>query len=153
MKAEAQGQKLTFACSCNGCRNYPTRPGQIWHESQIANRCNGYYFSRDTMKMFSSRISDFKAIGVNPGMNGKQGELSLMVIVSSRYDIEGAARYYEIVTICPFGEVSREWDSNNEDPILKYPSLAKARASRRWMGNIAAMVCNCHGCQLDRAGR
>jgi len=153
MKAEAQGQKLTFTCECNGCRNYPTRPGQIWHESQIAGRAKSFYFSRDTMKIFSSRISDFKPIGVNPGMNGKQGELSLMVIVSSRHDIEGAARYYEIVTICPFGEVSREWDSNNEDPILKYPSLAKARASRRWTGNIAAMVCECHGCQLDRAGR
>jgi len=144
-----QKQKLTFECECNGCRNYPTRPAEIWHESQIADKAKGFYFSRDTMRTFSSRISDFKPFGIS-----KSGIASLVVIVSSKYGIEGARRYYEIVTVCPYGEVSREWNTGKaETPITKYETLAKARKSAIWTGNAPRPLCSCHGCQIDEAGR
>ena len=140
---------LRFDCACVGCRNYPTRPAEIWHESQIPGKeREGYFFTRDTMKAFSSRVSDFKSVGIS-----KSGILSLMVIVSSRYGIEGAERYYEVLTMCPYGVVSRDWSDDQAEPLMKFALLAKARKSKRWTGNAPRPVCSCHGCQIDEAGR
>jgi hypothetical protein len=138
--------KLSFPCSCNGCRNYPTRPAEIWHESQIASKAQGYFFTRETMRFFKSRIADFKPVGISSRAD------SLMVIVSNKRDND--PRYYEIVTLCPYGELAREWatDSTGE-PITQYETLNKARKSARWNCSIAAQICDCHGCQLDKAGR
>jgi hypothetical protein len=138
--------KLSFPCSCNGCRNYPTRPAEIWHESQIASKAQGYFFSKDTMRFFKSRIVDFKPVGISP-----RGVDSLMVIVSNKRDDD--ARYYEIVTLCPYGELGREWMTIGGSPIASYKSLREARKSARWNCSIAAQICDCHGCQLDKAGR
>ena len=138
--------QLRFDCTCNGCRNYPTRPAEIWHESQIASKAQGYYFTRDTMRFFNSRIADFKPVGISPRAD------SLMVIVSSKHG--DAPRDYEIVTLCPYGELAREWQLDSDGaPIMHYESLAKARKSARWKCSIAAQICDCHGCQLDKAGR
>ncbi len=142
-----QTAKLSFLCSCNGCRNYPTRPAEIWHQDQIASKAQGYFFTRDTMRFFNSRIADFKPVGISP-----RGIDSLMVIVSNKRD-EGP-RYYEIVTLCPYGELGREWATDSDgSPITQYETLNKARKSPRWMCTIAAQICDCHGCQLDKAGR
>ena len=146
----ATAPALRFDCTCQGCRNYPTRPAEIWHESQIAGKeREGYFFTRESMRLFSSRVSDFKPVGISAS-----GIASLMVIVSSRYGIEGAGRYYEVLTMCPFGKVSREWDDTNaQEPLVKYASLAKARKSALWTGQAPRPICSCHGCQLDEAGR
>ena len=139
--------KLSFTCTCNGCRNYPTRPAEIWHQDQIASKAQGHYFSRDTMRFFNSRVADFKAVGIS-----RPDVASLMVIVSSKRD--GGARDYEIVTLCPYGELAREWVKDSDgSPIAHYASLSKARKSARWNCTIAAQICDCHGCQLDKAGR
>lgn len=125
-----------FACSCNGCRNYPTRPAEIWHESQIPAKEQGtFYFRKDTMRFFSSRIVDFKRIN-------RGGEIdSLSVIVSSRHGYEGAERYYEVVTLCPYGTIHREGQS--------FDSLRKAR--KEWEAVLNSFApCSCHGCELDR---
>ena len=141
-----QEKKLRFDCTCNGCRNYPTRPAEIWHESQIASKAQGYYFSKDTMKFFNSRIADFKPVGISPRAD------SLLVIVSSKRDDD--ARTYEIVTLCPYGELGREWAKDSDgSPITSYATLKEARKSARWNCTIAAQICDCHGCQLDQAGR
>ena len=145
-KIQEQGTKLSFPCSCNGCRNYPTRPGEVWHESQIANKAQGYFFTPDTMRFFKSRIADFKPVGISPRAD------SLMVIVSNKRDDDD--RYYEIVTLCPYGELGREWARDDEGTLItQYATLAKARKSARWSCSIAAQICECHGCQLDKAGR
>jgi len=137
---------IKYECTCNGCRNYPTRPAEIWHESQIASKAQGYYFSRDTMKFFNSRIADFKPVGISSRAD------SLMVIVSSKHGDN--ARDYEIVTLCPYGELAREWLKDSDgSPIAHYPSLKAARKSARWNCTIAAQLCDCHGCALDKAGR
>jgi len=145
--SKEQGTKLSFPCSCNGCRNYPTRPAEIWHESQIASKAQGYFFTRDTMKFFNSRIADFKPVGIS-----SCGVDSLMVIVSNKRDDD--PRYYEIITLCPYGEIGREWAKDSDgSPITQYASLKIARKSARWNCTIAAQLCDCHGCQLDKAGR
>jgi hypothetical protein len=142
-----QDTKLSFPCSCNGCRNYPTRPGEIWHESQIASKAQGYFFTRDTMRFFNSRIADFKPVRIS-----SCGVDSLMVIVSNKRDED--PRYYEIITLCPYGELGREWVRDNEDTLItQYSSLVQARKSARWNCTIAPQLCDCHGCQLDKAGR
>jgi hypothetical protein len=98
------------------------------------------------MKFFNSRIADFKPVGISPRAE------SLLVIVSNKRDDD--ARTYEIVTLCPYGELGREWATDGEgEPITKYESLNKARKSARWMCRIAPQICDCHGCQLDKAGR
>lgn len=139
--------RLAFACSCNGCRNYPTRPAEIWHESQIASKAQGYYFTPDTMRFFNSRIADFK-----PVKSAHNSADSLLVISSSKRDND--ARTYEIVMLCPYGEIAREWNKDSDgSPITNYLSLVKARKSARWNCTIDPQVCDCHGCQLDREGR
>ena len=125
-----------FACECNGCRNYPTLPAQIWHESQIPSKEQGtYYFRKDTMRLFSSRIADFRGVRVS-------GEIdSLSVIVSSRHGYEGATRYYEIVMLCPYGRIGRD--------SKQFDTLRQAR--KEWESAIATFSpCSCHGCELDR---
>jgi hypothetical protein len=125
-----------FSCTCNGCRNYPTRPAEIWHQSQIASKeTQSYYFSPSAMRFFSSRIADFKPV------NGSGEVDALSVIVSSKHGYEGATRYYEIVTLCPFGLVHRE--------SKQFETLRGARKS--WDEIVSGFVpCECHGCVLDR---
>jgi hypothetical protein len=99
------------------------------------------------MRFFKSRIADFKPVGISP-----RGVDSLMVIVSNKRDDD--PRYYEIVTLCPYGEIGREWATDSDgSPITQYESLNKARKSARWNCTIAPQLCDCHGCQLDKAGR
>ena len=126
-----------FACSCNGCRNYPTRPAEIWHESQIAEKEQGtFYFTRGAMRFFNSRIVDFMPVRVSGDID------SLSVIVSSRYGYEGAERHYEVVMLCPFGTINRE-------TLQKFDTLRKAR--KEWDATVKSFApCSCHGCTLDR---
>jgi hypothetical protein len=141
IKDGAKGNtKLSFPCACNGCRNYPTRPAEIWHQDQIASKeSETHFFSPSAMRFFSSRVADFKSVDT-PSNEIK----TLSVIVSSRHGYEGASRYYEIVTLCPFGTVHRE--------SAQFESLRIAR--KGWDLALASFVpCSCHGCQLDRAGR
>lgn len=137
--------KLKFDCQCNGCRNYPRRPAQIWHESQIKSVTNGHFFSADTMKFFKSRVSDFKPVGIS-----SSGIASLAVIVSSKFG-DDSPRHYEIVIVCPYGELWREGE--DAGGLVKYDSLRQARASKTWKFEISRPICKCHGCQLDEAGR
>jgi hypothetical protein len=134
-----QKKKTFFECSCNGCRNYPTHPAEIWHQSQIPSKEKGtYYFTPEAMRFFNSKIVDFKPVGVS-----RPDVASLFVIVSSKYDSD-ATRHYEIVSLCPYGTINR----NSE----KYETLREAR--KNWnMTKRPAPVCDCHGCQLDREGR
>jgi hypothetical protein len=142
----ADTAKTVYPCTCNGCRNYPTRPAEIWHESQIASKAQGYYFSKDTMRFFNSRIVDFKPVAISPRAD------SLMVIVSNKRG--GGARDYEIVTLCPYGELGREWSIDGDGvPVNLYESLREARKSARWNCTIAPQLCDCHGCNLDKEGR
>ena len=133
----------SFACRCNGCRNYPTRPDQIQHKEEIAGKAQGYFFSPDTMKMFSSRIVDFRGVAIE-----RADLLGLVVLVSSRYGYQGASRYYEVVYLCPYGNLIRDGQ--------QFDTLYKARKEYQEADSIygnSAITCPCHGCALDREGR
>ena len=136
--------KLTFNCTCSGCRGYSTKPAQIWHESQLKSVTNGYFFSRDTMKFFSSRVANFKPL---TNLSGDDG---LAVIVSNKFEPTDP-RHYEIITICQYGEINRfKSDEPSDWAFRKYTNL---RAAKRALDLIIyPMACDCHGCQLDRAG-
>ena len=125
-----------FSCTCNGCRNYPTRPAEIWHQDQIASKESGtFFFTRSTMRFFNSRIADFKPV------QGAGDIDSLSVIISSKHGYEGSQRYYEIVILCPFGTVHRE--------SKQFETLRGARKS--WDEVVSGFLpCECHGCVLDR---
>lgn len=131
-----RGYSERFACNCNGCRNYPTRPAEVWHEKQIPSKESGtHYFSASAMRFFNSRISDFKGVRVSGDIE------SLSVIVSSKYGYEGADRHYEIVMLCPYGTINRV--------SQKYETLKQAR--KNWDEAISDFTpCDCHGCILDR---
>lgn len=133
--------KLKFDCTCNGCRNYPTYPAQIWHNQQIPSKENGtYFFTREAMRFFNSKILDFKRVE-----NGSEDKMdSLSVLVSSKHGYDQAVRYYEIVMLCPYGKINRH-GANFDSSRL---------ARKNWDSAIASFpACECHGCQLDRAGR
>ena len=131
-----RGYSERFACTCNGCRNYPTRPAEIWHKSQIPSKEQGtHYFSASTMRFFNSRIVDFEPVRVAGAVN------SLSVLVSSLHGYEGATRYYEIVILCPFGTINRD--------SKKFETTKKAR--KEWRATVSSFApCDCHGCTLDR---
>ena len=140
--------KTKFDCICNGCRNYQTRPAEIWHESQIQHKVTGHFFSPDTMRFFKSRVSDFKPVGISAS-----GQKSLAVIVSSKWG-DDSPRHYEIVVVCPYGEVTRE-SEEQVSGLVKYDSLRQARNSKTWNFQVPrdTFKCSCHGCQLDEQGR
>ena len=122
-------------------------PAGISHESQLADRAKPYFFTPQSMRTFSSRISDYKPVAVDK-------HKSLLVIVSSKYGYEGATRHYEIVSVCPYGEVKRYYsDDSASEPIIKYESLKKARNSAQWNCRIEWDSCQCHGCLLNKQGR
>ena len=126
-----------FNCECNGCRNYPTFPAQIWHKNQIPSKEQGtYFFKPDTMKFFKSRIVDFVSVQFNQNKNA-----SLSVLVSSAGDFDNTFRAYEIVSLCPYGRINRN--------SRKYDTIKQAR--KDW-NNIPASEyeCDCHGCVIDK---
>jgi hypothetical protein len=145
--------KLSFECSCYGCRNISRRVAEIYHASQLDGKVEGYFFSPSTMKFFSSRVATWEIL-INPQGEGEAKRNGLAVIVSSRYGYEGAAREYEIVRICQYGDVSREDNPANEKggaPFIKYDTLRQAK--KALAAAVYPVACTCHGCQLDRAGR
>jgi len=143
-----QDTKLSFTCSCAGCSNRLPDIAGIVYPEQLAHRAQGYYFSRDTMKTFSSLYCDWSRL-TNPAQaTGRDNRDGVAVIVSSRYGYDGAARYYEVITLCVWGAVHR---GQNSEGLEQFPSL---RAARKELALSAYPVaCLCHGCQLDRAGR
>lgn len=74
----------------------------------------------------------------------------LAVVVSSRGDFAGAAREYELIRICAYGAIQRDYD-------VMHAGLVKYDSSRAANKALAAAVypsgCDCHGCVLDRQGR
>lgn len=137
---EAQEKKVArFDCTCYGCRGILVKPSQIWHKDQVRTmERETHYFSKETMRFFSSRIVDFRPVIVS-----RPDVAWLSVLVSSRYGYEGASRYYEIVYLCPYGHAVR-------DTEVQYESVRQAR--KAW-DNLPAPVCKCHGCTLDKEGR
>ena len=137
---------LNFACSCNGCRNWLPDIAGIVYPEQLEHRAQGYYFTRDTMRLFKSRYLHFSRLTNAAAGSGKDNRDGVAVIVSSRHGYDGAARYYEVITLCAWGAVHR---GENSDGLEQFETLRAARKALAVATYPAA--CSCHGCQLDRA--
>lgn len=137
---------LKFNCSCKGCRNWLPDIAGIVYPEQLAHRTEGHYFSRETMKFFKSRYVDWSRLTNSAGGSGRDNRDGVAVIVSSRHGYDGAARYYEVITLCAWGSVHR---GENSDGLEQFDTLRAARKALAVAAYPAA--CSCHGCQLDRA--
>lgn len=139
-------KKLRFDCSCKGCRNYPPDLAGIFRAEQIADRVQGHYLDRATMRFFHSRILSWKYDEVSG---------ALQVATSNAGDMDNSFRVYDVVTYCRYGNLITEPDTMTGGAIRRrFATSGKARASMTTdNARQAAAVCDCHGCQLDKAGR
>ncbi len=138
--------RLSFKCNCNGCRGYSPRVSDIYDIRQLSSKVEGHYFSPSTMRFFNSRLGNWRRLD-NPAAPAGVDKLDgIAVIVSSKYGYEGAAREYEIITVCGYGTITRQ-DSAG---VLDKYSTSKA-ANKALMVAAYPLNCSCHGCQLDRA--
>lgn len=129
---------LSFPCSCHGCRNVPARLEEIWDTNQIPNKVQGYYFSNSTRKFFRSRINSFRMLDSG----------TLAVCESLSGDMNHETRVHRVTVWCRYGGiVSRDLAGDT------FPTGRQAAAHMRKLPKNSASVCECHGCQLDRAGR
>ena len=137
---------LSFKCSCNGCRGYSPRVAEIYDIRQLSSKVEGHYFSPATMKFFNSRLGNWRRLD-NPAAPAGVDKLDgIAVIVSSKYGYEGAAREYELITVCGYGTITRQ---DSAGVLDKYPT---SKAANKALAAAAyPLECSCHGCQLDRA--
>ena len=137
--------QLRLDCTCQGCRRRVSDLAGIWQASQIRDRVQGHYLDPDTMRFFRSRILSWS-------YDSETG--SLQVLTSNAGDWDNTSRRYDVVTYCRYGSLIVEPDDMTGGAVRRQYSTAKA--ARRDMaanGGRAAAVCDCHGCQLDRAGQ
>lgn len=139
-------KKLRFDCECKGCRNFAPDLAGISYPEQIADRVQGHYLDRATMKFFKSRILTWR-------YDRTTG--ALQVATSNAGDMDNTYRAYEVVTYCKWGHLIVEPDTTTGGATRRrFTTTRKARASMTpYNAQLAAAVCDCHGCQLDKAGR
>ena len=137
---------LNFKCSCNGCRGYSPRVAENYDIRQLSSKVEGHYFSPATMRFFSSRLGNWRRLD-NPATPAGVDKLDgIAVIVSSKYGYEGAAREYELITVCGYGTITRQ---DSAGVLDKYPT---SKAANKALAAAAyPLECSCHGCQLDLA--
>ena len=137
--------KTVFTCSCKPCRGINPDVAGIVYPSQLSDRVQGYYFTPATMRLFSSRIGKWRRLTNPASAENRDG---IAVIVSSRYDVEGAARFWEVITICAWGAIHRQEGPGGLDKCETNRAALKLLESATYPA-----ACECHGCILDREGR
>lgn len=139
-----------FPCTCGGCRNYAPHVSRAYYQGEhyLSSVTDGPFFSADAMRFFRTRISHVALLN-KPGAQYAPEDSGIAVILSNKRESD-APREYELVTICKWGHISREWDDANYQ-IRKYDTLRDARRALSTTGY--PMGCQCHGCVLDREGR
>jgi len=140
MSTETQQQTtgLEFPCECKGCRGYSAHLDDVWTSEQIPSKIVGHYFSEATRRFHKSRIVSFRHLE-----NG-----ALAVRESCAGDMDNTYRIHRVVVFCRYG-VLQNYDIYEN----RYTTGAKAANAMRAMSSDSASTCDCHGCQLDRAGR
>lgn len=93
------------------------------------------------MRVFKSRISHI-ALLKEQGLEGLD-DSGLAVILSNKRD-SATPREYELVRICKWGSITREYDSYT---VKHYDTLRQARKALE--GAEYPTACTCHGCSLD----
>ena len=129
---------LAFPCECGGCRGRSANLSDVWDTCQIPNKVQGYYFSESTRRFFHSRILSFRHLAGG----------SLAVRESLAGDMNNETRAHRVTVWCRYGHILPR-----DNAADTYNTGAKATAALRALPDDAAAVCECHGCQLDKAGR
>lgn len=129
---------LTFLCECKGCRGRIANFYDIWRNDQVVGKTEGFYFSASTRASFKSRITGFRHLD----------DGSLAVQESQAGDMDNSFRSHRLTVWCRYGHIL-----HRDIDLDKYPTSAKARKAMLALPVTAADTCDCHGCQLDKAGR
>jgi len=133
METTTEKAKLTFTCTCNGCRQVPKRFDSSYVEG-IAEETEGFYFSANTRKFFGVRLTGFYTLSGG----------GVVVIATQKAGFsDEAGREINHAYFCKFGNLVKDFH---------YKTKIQARKSL-FEGSEAVDACSCHGCQIERAGR
>lgn len=145
MNAETE-KKITFPCTCGPCRGILPGVANITYPQQLNSVTQGHYFSPSTMRWFRSRTGSWRVLSNPASDESRRDGLAVVVSSCSGY----APREYELIRICAYGAIQRDFG-------LAHAGLVKYDSSRAANKALAAAVypseCDCHGCILDRQGR
>jgi hypothetical protein len=133
METTTQKEKLTFLCSCNGCRQVPKRFDSS-HVEAIAQETEGFYFSANTRKFFGVRLTGFYTLGSG-------GVVVTATQKAGFSDSEG--REINHAYFCKFGNLVQDFH---------YKTKTQSRKGLFRDGAELVDACACHGCQIERAG-
>ena len=137
MNTQTDTERITFQCSCKGCRQRTADYQRIsYGPDALAAELEGYYFTAETRRFFGSRILAVRTV---PGGGA--------AIVESKYDgFDRVGREYRVTYWCPFGCLV---DSLTD---RTYKTSATAHKYSRDMATAATVIggCDCHGCQIAR---
>jgi hypothetical protein len=110
----------------------------VWDTSQIPNKVASHYFSESTRRFFHSRILSFRHLD-----NG-----ALAVRESLAGDMNNETRVHRVTVWCRYGHIlPRDMAADT------FTNGTKAVGAIRALPADSAQACECHGCQLDKAGR
>lgn len=125
--------KLTFPCTCNGCRAIPARFDSYYIEGIIEN-LQGYYFSPATRRFFGTRLTGFYTLA--------SGGVLITSTQRAGFD-DSAGREINHAYFCKYGNLVKDY---------RFKTKIQARKGL-FCGSDEVLKCECHGCQLDRTGR
>ena len=128
-----QDKKLTFTCTCNGCRAVPARFDSYYIEG-IIQELQGHYFSESTRKFFRTRLINF--------WNLSSGGVLITSTQAAGFNASDG-REYNHAYFCKYGNLVTD---------IQFKSKKQAGKGLFTLSD-KVLACDCHGCQLDRAGR
>ena len=126
-------KKLSFTCTCNGCRAVPARFDSYYIEG-IIQELQGHYFSPSTRKFFRTRLINF--------WNLSSGGVLITSTQAAGFEASDG-REYNHAYFCKYGHLVAD---------IRYKTKIQARKGLFTLSDKVT-ACECHGCQLDRAGR
>jgi hypothetical protein len=125
--------KITFTCSCNGCRAISKRFDSSYVEA-IVEELEGYYFSPNTRRFFGTRLTGFYTLSSG----------GVLITSTQRAGFDSTAgREINNAYFCRYGNLVED---------IRFTSKVQARKGLFTL-SYKVEACSCHGCQLDRAGR
>ena len=126
-------QKITFPCTCNGCRAIPARLDSYYVEGIVEN-LQGHYFTPATRRFFSVRLTNFHTLS--------SGGVLVISTQAAGFD-KSDGREINHAYFCKYGNLVTD---------IRFKTKTQARKGLFTLSD-KVLACECHGCQLDRAGR
>ena len=122
--------RLAFICTCKGCLGIPARFDSYYVE-EIVKDLQGFYFSPNTRKAWGTRLTGFYKLA------------SGGVLITSTQKAFNTGRDINHAYFCKYGH------------LVDHLRLSTKSQARKALFTLSDKVldCDCHGCQIDRAGR